>query len=251
MMHGEEHSPAGESAPLHFICPTCGADSDDEDKVLELGNPAFVPRADYGLLAVRCRGCGTVTDFAIWLINREQFLQEQRHSGELSDTISPDAMEILDRYHRLVKVYCDQWNTSNRGEPDLCEIDMSALTIHMPTPTRTTSIPAGVLAAARGLRKAAVTHPGLTPAGMLRVGHFACLLSLDGAHSEGRPYVLHLSAANGLTPGRLSTAEERFVLSLFFTPDELPLVWCEQGKLQPIIHYYLKAASPDIKEVSA
>jgi len=232
-----------ERAPLHFLCPGCGADSDAEDKVFEFGNPAFVPDADYVLIDVRCGTCGTRTDFAVWLVDKKDFLREPGASGELSDAISPDAVAMLDRYHSLVEEYHRQWEDFYRSEPELHEMDLSTVSIEIPTETRITSIPSVALAAARGLRKAALAHPGMPPVGLLQIGHFGCLVSFDEPTAEARPHILHLSVKNALTPGWLSAAEQRFVLSLCFAPGEWPSIVGEGGQIAPVIHYYLEAGS--------
>jgi len=51
---------------------------------------------------------------------------------------------------------------------------------------------------------------------------------------------------NGVIPGHLPNPELHWLLSLFSTPDEVPLLLAQPGQTVPIIHYYLPVYSPEL-----
>jgi hypothetical protein len=53
------------------------------------------------------------------------------------------------------------------------------------------------------------------------------------------PSALHLSVSNLLAPHTLTLAETEFVLSLFFSPGERPLLGGHGGVWLPMLHVYL------------
>jgi hypothetical protein len=160
---------------------------------------------------------------------------------------------------KLVENYRQQWEafySLHVAPEDRPAVDFSAIDLD-PSGERWVAVPAQVLAAARGMRKAVATRPGEeVPPGFLRVGQFNCLLSFDGTPSfnntrppdDPMPYALHLSVMNTLAPGSLSAAEETFLLSLFYVPGERPFLRGQPGQTVPVIHYYLGADLPELNE---
>lgn len=62
------------------------------------------------------------------------------------------------------------------------------------------------------------------------------------------PYALHLSVGNHVIPDHLPNPELHWLLSLFFTPGEVPFLLAEPGRTVPVIHYYLPAYSPELNQ---
>jgi len=189
-------------------------------------------------------------DLCLWIVSKEQWLKDLAAEGGASEVLAPDAVAVLDRYLKLVENYRRQWETfyGLDWEKELPEIDFSSLDLDF-SGERWPSMRAEVLAAARGMRKAVATRPGEEdPPGLLRVGQFQCILSFDGTPDDPMPYALHLSVMNRLTPGMLSTAEEAFLLSLFYVPGERPFLRAQPGETVPVTHYYLGADSSELNE---
>ncbi len=225
---------------LYLVCPRCGVDSDTED--FEIFNPAFVPHADYVLIEGKCLTCGMTADLALWLINKQEFLE-----GQSADYLTADSVSILDRYLTMVEESRREWENVYDREPALHEKDLSQEHIELSS-TRFRAISAQLLAAARGLRKVVFDHPGCPPIGILRLGHFNCALSLDETPSAVWPYALHLSVGNICAPGKFSGIEQAFLASLFFTPGEVGSLRAEPGQTQPLIHFYSGADSLELNQ---
>jgi len=102
------------------------------------------------------------------------------------------------------------------------------------------------LAAARGLRQAVAQRPGVQPPGVILLGSYRCVLSFDETPQAPYPYALHVSVGNDLLAGVLPTYELHWLVSLFFTPGEVPLLLTQPGQTVPVVHYYLPAYTPDL-----
>jgi hypothetical protein len=51
---------------------------------------------------------------------------------------------------------------------------------------------------------------------------------------------------NAEIPGHLPRYEIYWLLSLFLTPGEVPLLVMQPGQTVPVVHYYLPAYTPDL-----
>src|SRR5262245_5241990 len=60
------------------------------------------------------------------------------------------------------------------------------------------------------------------------------------------PYALHLSYRSILTQDALARTEHEFIVSLFFTPAERPLLYGHGGQMTPMVHVYLGDPSADL-----
>jgi hypothetical protein len=243
-----DDAPGDEAVPFDLRCEGCGADINAPDKLFEVRNHAFVPHADYMLTEIHCLSCGTRNDAAAWIIDRREARKAlETVRGPLDMT--PASMALLDRYLRMVEGYRQQWESFYRlgAEDDWREVDFSGIDPDL-SGRRGVVIPARALAAARGCRKAAAAHPDEGPPGALRVTWFNCVLSLDEMPEARQPYALHLSVHNTLTSGALSEVQQSFLLSLVFTPGEVPFVWTEPGESDPLTHFYLGSDSTDLNE---
>jgi len=103
-----------------------------------------------------------------------------------------------------------------------------------------------MLAAARGLRQAVADRPGAQPPGIVLLGQYKCVLSFDETPQASYPYALHLSVGNTVVPGHLPSYALHWLVSLFFTPGEVPLLLAQPGQTVPVVHYYLPAYEPDL-----
>lgn len=239
--HGETEPAA--TAPFHFACPGCGADIDAPDRSFTLGPPALVPHAHHILLSVRCLTCETDHDLAIWTIDQPRFISEV--GPEAFQGNDPQVTVLLARYEDLVKEHrreVDAQYEEGQGGP---EVDCSTVEIAIRT-DRFFARPMAVLAAARGLRQAVAHRPGAPPPGVVLLGAYRCILSFDETPQAPYPYALHLSVGNGVIPGHLPNADLYWLLSLFFTPGEVPFLLAEPGRTVPVIHYYLPAYTPEL-----
>jgi hypothetical protein len=105
-----------------------------------------------------------------------------------------------------------------------------------------------VLAAARGLRQAVAERPGAQPPGRVRLGSYRCVLSFDETPRAPYPYALHLSVGNDVLPGVLPPYELHWLISLYFTPGEVPLLLTRPGQTVPVVHFHLPAYTPELNE---
>jgi hypothetical protein len=124
-------------------------------------------------------------------------------------------------------------------------LDLSDLDVAIPT-DRFLAPPMAALAAARGLRQAVAARPGAHPPAVALIGPYKGVLSFDETPQAPHPYALHLSVGNAAAPGHLPIGELHWLVSLFFTPGEAPLLLAEPGQRVPVIHYYLPAYEPEL-----
>jgi hypothetical protein len=264
--------------PFRVFCPRCSADSDAEGKVFAVGSPVLAPHANFLLMELHCNTCQKEFDIGLWPIDPERFAQKENEAGELGGYETPDTMVILNRYLRMIEVSRRKWEIAYRRK---AEGAAGRLGMHYPrayvdpSETRLTAIPARCLAVARGLRKVVAAHPGQDPVGLLQVGAFQCLLSLEETPNASAPYCLHLSVSDssleripaaqeawlqerGLvvsplffapTEGDLRTPtpmETGLLACLFFTPAERPFLTSEAGQSLPVAHIRLGLQTPDL-----
>lgn len=245
-------------APFRLCCDGCAADIDAPDKEFALRAFVLVADADYALREVHCMSCGATTDAAVWLISKDDLVAES--GGDLEQAYTPGSVALIDRYLKLVEQARQGWEQIYGHDDELPECDLSEVLFAEPSERQAVAFPARVLAAARGLRLAVETHPLEDPPGMLRIGQFNCLLSIEDPSRRAldaaiaseedmagrperepgrRPWCLHLSVNNARDPGSFSKAEQLCLLSLFFTPTEVRLVRGMPGVRLPVIHFYL------------
>lgn len=242
---GTPESTVEEPFPARFICPFCGADSDAADKVFEISAPAFIPHADYALVESLCCTCGVRTYFGVFPVRGRD---HPTAPDDASVGMLAEDRALLERYLTGVEAYRHEWQGAYEYSEEQHVVDLAGDDVQLFDPSRFVTVPARVLAAARGLRHAVAAHPGSPPAGLLAAGQFTFALSLDATPQGPMQYALHLSVMNTLAPGMLSLVEQEFVLSLFFTPGERPLLCAEHGHVQPVTHFYLAADTPEVNE---
>jgi hypothetical protein len=81
-----------EPGPARFLCPTCGADSDAEDKPFYVDHPVLIPHTCYLLWPVRCETCSTAFDACTWLIRLAHANGEPRRNDlECPELVMSDA----------------------------------------------------------------------------------------------------------------------------------------------------------------
>lgn len=230
-------------APFHLRCTGCGADIDSPDRYFTLGPMALVHQANHALISVRCLTCETHHDLAIWTVDQQRFISEA--GPEAFPPQDPHVLELVNRYDQLIQQHrCDieaQFG-QQEGWPAL---DLSNLEVEIQT-DRFFAPPMAALAAARGLRQAVAARPGAQPPGIVLLGQYKCVLSFDETPQTPYPYALHLRVGNAVAPGCLPTCEIHWLVSLFFTPGEVPLLLAQPGQTVPVIHYYLPAYEPEL-----
>jgi len=233
------------TSPFRLICAGCGADADAPDQHFRAGHPALVPHSTHMLCSVRCLGCGTVHDLALWPVDHQRVISDSNPSDLAALAAAAEAEGLPGRYEDLVERYRGHFEAGyERAEawPELdlsrCEIDFAA--------DRFSCAAMDVLAASRALRQVVAGRPGLQPPGVILLGSYRCVLSFDETPQAPYPCALHLSVGNGVIPGHLPTYELNGLASLFFTPGEVPLVLTQPGQTVPVVHYYLPAHTPDL-----
>ncbi len=232
-----------------FVCPGCGADADTEESSFLVACVAFVPHSEFMLLELHCETCGLVSDLCAWPLPRDRISKRDAPTGEDVASDTPETLALLDRYYRLVEESRLEWEALYAREcyrePGLHGVDLTKDHVALTT-RRLTAIAARVLAAARGCRKAVAAHPGLDPTGLLKVGAFRCTLSLDETPEALHPDALHLCVSGGLGLGTLSPLEQGFLVSLFYTEEERPLIWSKEGETsRPVTHFFVGCPSRD------
>lgn len=243
-----ENEQSATTAPFRSRCTGCGADSDAPDQVFQTGHPAFVPHSNYALLSVQCLSCETVHDVTMWLVDQQRCIAELGDpEGLRALAAAAEAEGLVDRYQDLVETYHHHFEAQHEEVEGCPVLDLSALEIAILT-DRLSTPPMETLAASRGLRQAVAGRPGLQPPGVLRLGNYRCVLSFDRMPQAAYPYALHLSVGNDVVPGHLPNPELHWLLSLFFTPGEVPFLLSEPGRTVPIVHYYLPAYSPELNQ---
>jgi hypothetical protein len=233
--------------PFRLICAGCGADADAPDQYFRAGHPALVPHSSHMLWSVRCLGCETVHDLTAWPVDHQRVISDFNPSDLAAMTAAAEAEGLPGRYEDLVERYRGHFDAGyERAEawPELdlsgCEIDVAA--------DRFSCAAMDILAASRALRQVVAGRPGLEPPGVILLGSYRCVLSFDATPQAPYPYALHLSVGNGVIPGYLPDLERHWLLSLFFTPGEVPFLLVEPGRTVPVIHYYLPAYSAELNQ---
>jgi hypothetical protein len=221
------------------VCPRCGADASSPNVDFGVERFTDVPDGDYWLGEARCPTCDATVDLCLWLGVKTEFIK----TAPFSSPLDPN---LWTRYRRLVAERRARWDGRYRSDADWSEADRDLSDIPLvldDAQAAPVCLPIIVLAAARGMREAVLDHPGDQPVGALDVGPFRCVLSLWMNLSERQPYVLHLSISRD--SGWMSGLEQFFLLSLFFTPDETPLLEIEDGYTKPVRHFRLRSDSVD------
>jgi hypothetical protein len=236
---------AGAGAPVPSICAACGA-ANVPDRAFVFGAMALVPHANQLLVSVRCLTCGTDYDIAIWTIDRQGFISEV--GVEILEAATKiEAVGLLARYHSLVERYRHEiggWYECPETRTERDRFMVSAkFALNWVDPVLT-AVPMAVLAVCRGIRQTVAARPGAQPPLALRLGHYRCAVSFDETPARPYPYALHVSVGNDAVSGHLPRLEQLWLLSLFFTPGELPLLETEPEQTVPVIHFYLPAYSP-------
>lgn len=85
-------------SPFPWVCSRCGADIDAPDQVFEFANSALVPGAAYTLLEIRCLTCSHVSDAAVWVVDRREFVKETQGDSDPEAIGEPGQLALLDRY---------------------------------------------------------------------------------------------------------------------------------------------------------
>jgi hypothetical protein len=233
----------GELAPLPLTCTGCGADIDAPDREFVLGPLALVPYANQALVSVRCLTCETDHDVALWTLDQQLFISETG-SPMLEGAGSAEALALLERYHAAV----DRYRRDAEARYDVpgtpVEVDLSEVEVAVPA-DRFAAAPMAALAACRGIRQVVAARPGAEPPAVLLLGHYRCIVSVD--RTPERPYPhMHVSVGNAAVPGHLPEREQYWLLSLFFTPGEMPFLDAEPGRTVPVLHYYLPAYAAEL-----
>jgi hypothetical protein len=239
--HGETEPAA--TAPFHFACIGCGADIDAPDRYFTLGPMVLVPHAHHVLIPVRCLTCETDHDLVGWTIDRQRFISEVGPGAFPPG--DPQATALMERYEHLVEKHRCELEAQYDQQEAWPEVDLSGVDIEIQA-DRCFARPMAALAAARGLRQAVALRPGAQPPGVVRLGSYRCVLSFDETPQAPYPYALHLSVGNDVLPGVLPSYELHWLVSLFFTPGEVPLLLTQPGQTVPVVHYYLPAYTPDL-----
>jgi hypothetical protein len=238
----EETEPAA-AAPFAFTCPGCGADIDAPDREFTLGPVVLVPRANHVLIQTRCLTCETDHHLVGWTIDQQRFISEVGPAAFPPD--EPEAAALMERYERLVEDYRRELDAQYELPEGWPEVDLSGVEVDIQG-DRFFARPMAALAAARGLRRAVAERPRAQPPGVIFLGSYKCILSFAETPQAPYPYALHLSVGNGVIPGLLPGFELHWLVSLFFTPGEVPLLLTQPGKTVPVVHYYLPAYGPEL-----
>lgn len=235
----------GAGAPIPSICAGCGADN-APDRTFAFGAMALVPHANQLLVSVRCLTCGTDYDIAIWAIDRQGFISEVGLEI-LEAATKTEAVALIGRYRGLVERYrheIDGWYECPETRTDRDRFVVNANFAPDRVDSALMAVPMAVLAVCRGIRRVVAARPGTQPAVELRLGHYRCAVRFDETPARQYPYAFHVSVGNDAVSGHLPRLEQLWLLSLFFTPGELPLLETEPAPTMPVIHFYLPAYSP-------
>jgi hypothetical protein len=242
---GHRETEAATTAPFHFACTGCGTDIDAPDRYFTLGSMVLVPHAHHVLIPVRCLTCETDHDLVAWMIDRQRFISEA--GPEAFPPGDPEAAALAERYEHLVRTYRRELDAQHEELEGSPEVDLSGVDVEIQA-DRFFARPMAALAAARGLRQAVALRPGAQPPGVIRFGSYRCVLSFDETPQAPYRYALHLSVGNDVLPGVLPSSELHWLVSLFFTPGEVPLLRTQPGQTMPVVHFYLPAYTPDLND---
>ena len=233
---------SGTGAPGSGSCAGCEAD-DRADWTFVVAAVVPAPHTTQLLVSVRCLTCGRDHDLAVWAIDRPRFISELG-LGISGDAGKIAAAALVERYHGLLKRHHHQIGRAykcrqGRAEHDTFEVNAS----YAPGPVEPPmAVPMAVLAVCRALRQVVAARPGAQPPVGLQLGDYRCEVSFDETPQRPYPYALHVSLGNGAMPGQLPRLDRLWLLSLFFTPGELPLLEIDPGR----VHHYLPAYSPNL-----
>ena len=232
-------------APFAFICSGCGADVEAPDRYFNLGPLVLVPHAHHVLMTLRCLTCETDHDLVGWTIDQQRFISEA--GPEAFPPGDPEAAALMDRYEDQVRTHRRELDAQYEHPGGWPEVDLSGVDVEIQRDCPFTR-PMAALAVARGLRQTVAERLGAQPPGRVRLGSYRCVLSFDETSQAPYPYALHLSVGNNVLPGVLPRSELHWLVSLFFTPGEVPLLLTQPGQTVPVVHFYLPAYTPELNE---
>jgi hypothetical protein len=227
--------------PAFALNCACGTDIDVSDRDFEFGAFALVPHADYCLVTVRCRPCGTDHHLAMWTLDQRRFISEL--GADFFCPEDPAVVALAERYQQAVQQQRQELEIEYAHQGRWPAVDLSGLAVDVP-PDRFFAPPMATLAAARASRQAVATSPG-APA-LMRLGPYCCRLSFDETSQAPHPYALHLSVGHALLPGHLPARDRHWLVSLFFTPSELPFLLVRPGPTEPVLQFRLPAYEPEL-----
>ena len=226
--------------PAFALRCACGIDIDVSDRDFEFGAFALVTHADYCLVTVRCRPCGTNHHLAMWTLDQRRFISEA--GNDFFRPADPNVGALAERYQQAVQQQRQELEAGYAHQGSWPSVDLSGLVVEVP-PDRFFAPPMATLAAARASRQAVAARPG-TPA-VMRLGPYCCRLSFDETPGAPHPYALHLSVGNAALPGHLPARDRRWLVSLFLTPGELAFLLVRADPTAPIL-YRLPAYEPEL-----
>jgi len=234
--------PATQTArPAFALRCACGTDIDVSDRDFQFGAFALVAHADYCLVTVRCRPCGTDHRLAMWTLDQRRFISELGMDFFCPE--DPDVVGLAERYQQAVQLQRHELEAGYEHEGSWPGVHLSGLAVEIPT-DRFFAPPMATLVAARAVRQAVATRAG-APA-VMRLGPYWCRLSFDETPRAPHPYALHLSVGNAALPGHLPARDRHWLVSLFFTPSELVFLPMRPGPTAPVFQYRLPAYDAEL-----
>lgn len=232
-------------APFPLLCSGCGADIDAPDQFFKVSYLAYVPHAEHALVSLRCLSCGRVHELALWMIEGKVFRQQFEGWGEPDQEHRAETLALAERYRAMVAGFRRDAGEQFAESEESPLIEFPLLELNFP-PGRFSVVPMMVLAAGRTLRQAVAERPGLAPPVRLALSRSLCILSFDKTDGRPQPWALHLSVGNGVAPGHFPAADERWLISLFFSAGEVPFLEAFPGVSTPVMHYWLPAYVPEL-----
>jgi hypothetical protein len=237
----EHRQTEGRARPAFALRCACGTDIDVSDRDFEFGAFALVAHTDYCLVTVRCRACETDHHLAMWTLDQRRFISEL--SADFFRPEHPDVVALAERYQQAVQQQRQELEIGYAHRGRWPVVDLSDVAVGVP-PDRFFAPPMATLAAARAVRQAVATRPGV-PA-LMRLGPYSCRLSFDEMPGAAHPYGLHLSVANAVLPEHLPARARHWLVSLFFIPSELAFLLMRPGPTAPTFQYRLPAYEPEL-----
>ena len=146
--------------PAFALRCACGTDIDVSDRDFEFGPFALVTHADYCLVTVRCRPCGTGHHLAMWTLDQRRFISEL--GADFFRPEDPAVVALAERYQQAVQHQRQELEIGYAHRDRWPVVDLSGLAVEVP-PDRFFTPPMATLAAARAVRQAVATRPGAPP----------------------------------------------------------------------------------------